>query len=74
MVLMEPRYYMAIDQYGNTEHGLRHPRKDLMQRCGTSHAQKMFIDRKDAPPIQIGYVVGRRWFTVYEVRRMEKPV
>jgi hypothetical protein len=31
------KQYMAIDQYGRTEHGLTHPRSDLMNRCGVKH-------------------------------------
>ena len=26
------KMYMAIDQYGHTYHGLKHPRKDLCER------------------------------------------
>lgn len=26
------KMYMAIDQYGQTYHGLKHPRKDLCER------------------------------------------
>ena len=34
------KMYMAIDQYGQTYHGLKHPRKDLCERLCNSHAEK----------------------------------
>jgi hypothetical protein len=59
--------YMAIDQYGNTYHNLTHPHKDLMERLGCKHANKMYVDRK-GEAVHIGYVIGNLWLTVYEVR------
>ena len=74
MTVSETVQYMAIDQYGQIEHGLNgHPRKELMERLDRKRAVKMFRDRKDAPPIHTGYIVGGRWFTLYQVRRMENP-
>lgn len=34
------KMYMAIDQYGQTYHGLKHPRKDLCERLCRSHVEK----------------------------------
>lgn len=34
------KMYMAIDQYGHTYHGLKHPRKDLCERLCCSHVEK----------------------------------
>lgn len=34
------KMYMAIDQYGHTYHGLKHPRKDLYERLCRSHVEK----------------------------------
>lgn len=60
--------YMAIDQYGNTYHDLGpHPRKALLDRLGYSSARRMFIDSKDGRVFHIGYVIGDRWLTLYEV-------
>ena len=59
--------YMARDQYGNTEHGLQHPRKDPLERAGVRHAEKMFVDGKDGQPKHIGYVISGHWWTVYKV-------
>ena len=63
--------FMAIDQYGNTHHGLEHPRKDLLERLGRKHAEKMYVDTKDGTAKHIGYVIAGLWLTVYEVKRWE---
>ena len=59
--------YMAVDQYGQTEHDLERPRRDLLERCGRRHAEKMYVDTKDGQTRHAGYVIGGRWFTVYAV-------
>ena len=51
--------YMAIDQYGQTYHGLEHPRKDLLERLGRSHAEKMYRDTLDGRTVCTGYVTQR---------------
>ncbi len=66
--------YMAIDQFGQTYHGLEHPRKDLCERIGCKHVQKMFIDGKDGKMYHVGYVISGYWLNVYEVIPMRKPV
>ena len=65
--------YMAVDQYGNTFHGLKHPRKDLMSRIGSKHADKMYVDLKSGGSRQKGYVIGKHWLSVYEVNPMGWP-
>ncbi len=63
--------YMAIDQYGQTHHGLEHPRKDLMEKLGSRHAHKMYVDSMSkGTAIHIGYVIAGLWLTVYEVKRL----
>ena len=62
------KHYMAIDQYNQTYHGLRHPRKDLLERLGRSKASKMYIDRKDGSSVHVGYVIAGQWLTIYEVK------
>ena len=59
--------FMARNQHGRTEHGLKHPRKDLMERGGVHHAEKMYVDRKDGSAKHVGYVIGGDWWTVYAV-------
>ena len=67
-------YYMAIDQHGVTEHSLVHPRKDLCERYGVKHADKMYFTQLNGMSIHIGYVVSGHWFTVYKIQPMERPV
>lgn len=45
------KMYMAIDQYGQTYHGLKHPRKDLCERLCCSHVEKMYQDKKDGTTV-----------------------
>lgn len=67
--------YMAIDQYGQIEHGLgRYPRKELLERCGTKHADRMYVDSASKGTLHIGWVIAGRWFTVYSVERMENKI
>lgn len=65
--------FMAIDQYGQTFHGLTHPRKDLMQRLGRRHAQKMYCDKKGGGTVHIGYVIAGHWLSLYKVEPVENP-
>ena len=60
--------YIGIDQYGQY-YPLKtaHPRKELMERIGTSHADKMYVDTKDGATKHIGYIMGRFWIAVYEI-------
>jgi hypothetical protein len=66
--------FMAIDQYGQTYHGLKHPRKDLCKKLCRQHVAKMFVDKKDGSSVWIGYIIGRLWLTLYKVERMERSV
>lgn len=65
--------YMAIDQYGTTYHGLKHPRKDLLERLGYTHAHKMYQEKKDGSTVHVGYVIGGLWLTLYKVEPVERP-
>ena len=65
--------YMAVDQYGNTIHGLHNPRSDLLDRLGCSTCEKMYVDKKDGSSAHIGYIVGDSWYTIYEVIPWENP-
>ncbi len=65
--------YMAIDQYGQTYHGLgQHPRKELIERIGSGHVSKMYLDKKDGSVVHVGYVIGQHWLTLYEVKPFER--
>ena len=59
--------YMAVDQHGQTYHGLTHPRKDLLARLGRGHASKMYRDCKDGIACHCGYVIAGRWLEVFAV-------
>lgn len=66
--------YMGIDQWGNTFHNLRHPRKDLLKKLGANSAKPMYVDTPGGGVKQVGYVVpvpGERgnehWVNIYEV-------
>ena len=64
---MKTNNYMAIDQYGNTYHDLKHPRKDLMERLCCQHAQKMWVDSASHESKHVGYVIAGHWLNVYSV-------
>ena len=60
--------YLGIDQYGERYKLDKHPRKELLEKLGRKHADKMFVDDvKTGEAKHIGYIVGGRWVTVYEV-------
>lgn len=64
------KMYMAIDQYGQMYHGLKHPRKEL---CN-SHVEKMYQGKKDGTTVFCGYVIGGLWLQLFEVQPVEKAV
>ena len=65
--------YMALDKFGNTYHGLgQHPRKEQIERIGSSHVCKMYQDKKDGSTVHVGYVIGQHWLTLYEVKPFER--
>jgi len=63
---------MAIDQYGQAYHDLKHPRKDLCERLCCQHAAKMYQDRKDGSTYHSGYVIAGLWLTLFEVKPFVK--
>lgn len=64
--------FMAIDQYGQTYHDLGpHPRKALLDRLGYHKADKMYQDTTSGP-LHCGYVIGKLWLDVYEVRPLHE--
>jgi hypothetical protein len=64
---------VARNEYGET---LRlpgkHPRKELLAALDRRHADRIYIDRRDGSTAHIGYIVARRWWTLYAP--IEKPV
>lgn len=59
--------YMGLDQYGNHYKIDKNPRKELLEQLGYKHADKVYVDTKDGNTKHIGYVIGGRRITVYEV-------
>jgi len=63
---------MGIDQYGQTYHNPgKYPRKELLNRLGYKKADKIYKDKKDSSVVHCGYVIGRNWITLYEVKSIE---
>lgn len=60
---------MARDQYGDTIHlpDCKHPRSALLAKSDRKHAAKVYIDTKAGETKHIGYIIARRWFTLYNV-------
>ena len=68
------KMYMAVGHYGTTFHGLKHPRKDLLERMGASRCEKMYMDDNEGKSFHVGYIVAGEWFSIYEVIPMRKAV
>ncbi len=66
--------FMAIDQYGQMIHGLKNPRKDLCERLGRKHVDKMYCDKGNGSSVQTGYVIGGLWLTIYKIEPWEVKV
>ena len=66
--------YMAIDQYGQTEHlgFTNHPRKTMLEKLGYKKASKMYVSKTDGRSVHIGYIIGQRWFRLFEVTPFER--
>jgi len=59
---------LARNEYGETVRiPGKHPRKELLAELGYSHADKVYVDRKDGSTVHIGYVIGKRWWSFYEM-------
>lgn len=60
--------YLGVDQYGTRYKLDKHPRKELLEKLGRAHADKIFVDSiATGQPKHIGYIVGGLWVTLYEV-------
>jgi len=64
--------YMAVDQYGQTFFGLKHPRKELCKKLGTKHAEKMYVNDKAGKTFHVGYVIAGLWLKLYIVEPLRK--
>ena len=59
--------YLGVDQYGDRYKMDSHPRKELLEQLGRSHADMMYVDTKDGKARHDGYIIAGRWISVYEV-------
>lgn len=39
--------------------------KELRERVGGGRVSKMYVDKKDGSTVHIGYVIGKRWLTMF---------
>ncbi len=58
---------LGIDQYGNYYRLGKYPRKELLERLGRKHCQKMYCDTNSGESKHIGYVIAGLWITLLEV-------
>jgi hypothetical protein len=62
---------IAIDQYGDYMYiEGKHPRKELTEKLGVKHCEKMYADR-NGKTYHVGYIISGRWFNLYT--KWEKP-
>lgn len=55
--------HLWIDQYGHKVYA--RDRAELMRVVGSTHASKIYRDKKDGRTVHVGYVVAGRWFDRY---------
>jgi len=64
---------IGIDQYGGHWDDLgKHPRKSLLEKIGSSNAEKLYIDDKKGNTKHIGYIIDNLWITLYNLTHWEK--
>lgn len=66
---MNGKLMLYIDQYGNKV--FARTRKELVSESGGGRISKMYCDKKDGRIVHVGYVVGNRWFSMFQP--MELP-
>lgn len=64
---------LARDQYGNeillTS---EHPRKELMDKLDSSHADRLYRNKVDGRTVHVGYVIRHHWYTFYTLTPWEQ--
>lgn len=60
--------YIAIDQYGQTHYIKKHPRKELLEQLGRTHASIMYRDKPDGSAMKVGYVIAGLWLEVFKMQ------
>lgn len=66
---------IAMDQYGGI-HWIKgeHPGKELMEKFGTKHMERIYQDKKDGSVVSVGYKISGLWLTLFRIEPYEKPV
>ena len=63
--------FVAHDQWGNTFFLGKHPRKQLLEKMGKKHAEKIYVDVKNddgsITTIHSGWKIGNSWFDVFRL-------
>ena len=66
-------FTIAIDQYGTHYDNLgEFPRKELLNRLGSTHADKMYQDKNDGSTVCVGYIIAGLWLTIYNLTAWER--
>jgi len=67
-------FIMALNlKTGETLHNIGpYPRKYLMDRYGTKHAEKVYVDTRDGKSNHVGYIVRGEWWQLYTVTPWSK--
>ncbi len=60
---MSKPYTLFIDQYSQPVWA--RTIKELRGKCGGGSVRKQYVDKTDGSSVHNGYVVGRRWFTMF---------
>lgn len=61
---MNGKSLLFVDQYGGTVYASTV--RELRQKAGGGRVAKMYQDKRDGGTVHTGYVVGRRWFTMFQ--------
>jgi len=59
--------YLGIDQNGQHYIIKKYPRKELLNKLGRKHANKMFCDTKSGKTKHKGYIIAGLWIEVFTV-------
>lgn len=61
---MNGKPMMYVDQYGYSVFARN--RDELVKKAGGGRISKMYSDKKDGRVVHVWYVVGPRWFSMYQ--------
>ncbi len=67
---MKRPHRLFIDQFGQPIWA--RTVKELREKVGAGRVFKVYCDKKEGPPMHVGYGVGSRWFNEYAP--VERPI